>query len=139
MKFTINIETSEPMDIKRIADALTGSTATVTTGNAKPAAKTAVAASSDTGNAASTGQAATTDASPSETAAAVPSEKQIMDAANGAVAKLGTGGQLKVKNWIATNFQQENGTPAGLKSVKDAQKADLVAKMNQITTGTLSI
>jgi len=129
VKITINIETNEPADIERIATALTGGTATVkTTKAAAPAAA-----------AANTAPAAAAANTPAAAAPAVPSDKQIMDAVNPAVAKLGAGGQEKLKGWIAANYKTKDGAPAGLKSVADDQKADMVAKFALIAAGTLTI
>jgi hypothetical protein len=144
MNYTLTINSTDPADLTRVAQALNGSTGEVT-GKQTPmkaaAAKpdTAAAASSASTAPTSTGQIATTAASPSEPAADMPSEKAIMDAANAAVGKLGAGGQNKIKDWIAKGFQKADGTPAGLKTVKDSQKADMVAKLNQIAAGVVSL
>ena len=141
MKITLNIETNDPADLSRIAAALSGEAVTVTT--TKPAAtrasgKSETAASAATGP--SSGQASTpAAASPSEQAAPVPSEADLIAAGNAAVAKVGVGGPDKVKKYIAEHFQKADGSPGTLKLTAENQRAKLLADLQAIGRGEITL
>ena len=137
MNYTLTINSQDPAYLCRVAAALSGTAEPKTLVKAPPTKE--VAAQPDTAATATAVPTATTAAPPSEAAAAdIPSDKQVMDAANAAVAKTGAGGQNKVKEWIAKNFQQKDGSPAGLKSIRDEQKAAMVMGLNSIAAGALA-
>lgn len=155
MKIILNIETNDPADLSRIAAALNGEAVTVTT--TKPATtrasgKSETAASAATGP--SSGQAstpaatsqpsdngpsATTAASPPEQAAPVPSEADLIAAGNAAVAKVGVGGPDKVKKYIAEHFQKADGSPGTLKLTAEHRRAKLLADLQAIGRGEITL
>jgi hypothetical protein len=65
----------------------------------------------------------------------VPDEAALTTAANSAIAKLGAGAQAKVKEYIAATFQKDDGSPAGLRTVRADQRARLLADLNAFAAG----
>lgn len=155
MKIILNIETNDPADLNRIAAALNGEAVTVTTtrpATTRTSGKSETAASAATGP--SSGQAstpaatsqpsdngpsATTAASPSEQTAPVPSEADLIAAGNAAVAKVGVGGPDKVKKYIAEHFQKADGSPGTLKLTAENQRAKLLADLQAIGRGEITL
>jgi len=140
MKIILNIETNDPADLSRIAAALNGEAVTVTT--TKPAttrstkaAESPTPAPVQTGASASAGTAA---ASLSEQAA-VPTEADLIAAGNAAVAKVGNGGPDKVKKYIAEKFQKADGSPGTLKLTAENQRAKLLADLQAIGRGEITL
>lgn len=72
-------------------------------------------------------------------AAPVPTEDQLVAAANSAVVAVGASGAARVKAFVAANFQKEDGSPGTLKGVKDSQKAALLAGLQRIAAGQLAL
>lgn len=70
-------------------------------------------------------------------AAPVPTEDQLVAAANSAVVAVGASGAARVKAFVAGNFQKEDGSPGTLKGVKDSQKAALLAGLQRIAAGQI--
>jgi hypothetical protein len=163
MKITVNIETNEPADLIRVANALAGVMPDPSTGDAaKPATRrttktespaasvTTDQSSAPVGTPANTAQpfdsgpTATTAASPSEAPAVtlpateVP-EATLVAAANAAVEKLGPSGPAKVKAWIGANFQKDDGSPGTLKLTRADQRVKLLTELQQIAQGAKSI
>lgn len=154
MKIILNIETNDPADLSRIAAALSGEAVTVTT--TKPAATRASGKSENAVSAATgptsgqasapaatsqpsdNGPSATNTASPSEQAA-VPSEADLIAAGNAAVAKVGVGGPDKVKKYIAEKFQKADGSPGTLKLTAENQRAKLLADLQAIGRGEITL
>ena len=148
MKIILNIETNDPADLSRIAAALNGEAVTVTT--AKPAttrstkaaeSPTPAPAAATTAAPVQTGASAsaeTATASPSEQAA-VPTEADLIAAGNAAVAKVGNGGPDKVKKYIAEKFQKADGSPGTLKLTAENQRADLLADLQAIGRGEITL
>lgn len=150
MKITLNIETNDPADLERIAAALAGKEVAAPTG--KGATKAAAAASgtaASSGQAASqaggppasvSGQTATTAASPSDHSdAAVPSDADLIAAANVATAKVGVGGPDKVKAYIAKNFKKADGSPGTLKLTAEGDRARLLSDLQKIGRGEIAL
>jgi hypothetical protein len=148
MKITLNIETNDPADLERVAAALAGKDVAVTT-SGKPATaarttKTETAAAPSGGAAqasqaaqADQGQAASTAASVSE--AAVPSDADLIAAANAATGKVGVGGPDKVKTYIAANFKKADGSPGTLKTTAEGERAKLLLALQQIGRGEITL
>ncbi|MEN6527572.1 MAG: hypothetical protein ABFD65_13905 [Candidatus Polarisedimenticolia bacterium] len=156
MKITVNIETTDPADLIRVANALAGvmpdpaqpaaERATASRRSTKtesPAAQQATAPSSapDTPPAATsqtsvTGPTATTAASPSDVTV---TEADLVAAANAAVAKIGPSGPAKVKEWIAANFQKDNGSAGTLKLTRADQRPVLLKGLQEIGQGVKAI
>ena len=158
MKITVNIETNEPADLIRVANAIAGVMSDPSTGDAtkpttrrttkteNPAASAAadqssapVATPANTAQPFDTGPTATTAASPSETPAMEVSEATLVAAANAAVEKLGPSGPAKVKAWIGANFQKDDGSPGTLKLTRADQRVKLLTELQQIAQGAKSI
>lgn len=146
MKITLNIETNDPADLERIAAALAGKEVAVTTG--KPAAARAQTPKTDTAAAASAAQntaqtageatpAASATTSPSE--GAVPSDQELVAAANVAAGKLGVGGPDKLKNYIAANFKKADGSPGTLKMTAEGDRARLLDTLGKIGRGEITL
>ncbi len=76
-------------------------------------------------------QTNTAAASPSD----IPDEAALTAAANAAIAKLGPGAQGKIKEYIGANYQKDDGSPAGLRTVKVEQRAGLLADLNAFASG----
>lgn len=72
-------------------------------------------------------------------AAPVPTDDQLVAAANSAVVAVGASGAARVKAFVAANFQKEDGSPGTLKGVKDSQKAALLAGLQRIAAGQLAL
>lgn len=70
-------------------------------------------------------------------AAPVPTEDQLVAAANSAVVAVGASGAARVKAFVASNFQKEDGSPGTLKGVKDSQKAALLVGLQRIAAGQI--
>jgi hypothetical protein len=155
MKITVNIETNEPADLIRVANALAGVMPDPSTGDAakpttrrttkteSPAASVATDQSSAPTPAPSepfdSVPTATTTASPSEAPAVEVSEATLVAAANAAVEKLGPSGPAKVKAWIGANFQKDDGSPGTLKLTRADQRVKLLTELQQIAQGAKSI
>lgn len=148
MKITLNIETNDPADLERIASALAGKSVTVTEG--KPAAtrqqtKTETAPSGGAAQAsqsaqAGSGQGASTAASGSDAGgAAVPSDADLIAAANTATGKVGNGGPDKVKTYIANNFKKADGSPGTLKTTAEGDRARLLSDLQKIGRGEITL
>lgn len=165
MKITLNIETNDPADLSRIAAALNGEAVTVTT--TRPAApRTTKAAENPTpassalaGAGTAHSQTASADtAAPSNTQSAsgaavtspqtvstgaatdtVPTEADLIAAGNAAVAKVGNGGPDKVKRYIAEHFQKADGSPGTLKLTAEPQRAKLLANLQAIGRGEITL
>ena len=149
MKITVNIETSDPNDVVRIGQALGGASMTVsltdtaapkaTREKREPVASPPASAPASAPAAAPTVAGTPTPSPMSAPASAAPSEADIIAAVNGAVATLGVSGVEKIKNYIKANFQKPDGSPAGLKSVRDDQKPKLMADLQGIAAGTITL
>jgi hypothetical protein len=168
MKITVNIETNEPADLIRVANALAGVMPDPSTGDAtKPATRRTTktenplssAAAGAVTEAASTASAATAEhlntqnasvagaTSPqtvstgagTEHPAMEVSEATLVAAANAAVEKLGPSGPAKVKAWIGANFQKDDGSPGTLKLTRADQRVKLLTELQQIAQGAKSI
>jgi len=150
MKITLNIETNDPADLERIAAALAGKEVAVTTGKPATPKKTETAAASGTAassagashtdagtQTSASGQTATTTASPSE--GAVPSDQDLVAAANVATGKLGAGGPDKVKTYIAANFKKADGSPGTLKTTAEGDRARLLDALQKIGRGEITL
>lgn len=145
MKITLNIETNDPADLERIAAALAGKEVAVTTGKPAAAAKKDTAAASTASNAQSAaatqaGTSATTspDATP-PSEGAVPSDQELVAAANVAAGKLGVGGPDKLKNYIAANFKKADGSPGTLKMTAEGDRARLLDTLGKIGRGEITL
>jgi hypothetical protein len=143
MKITINIETADFGDLARIAAGLGGEAVTVT--QAKPSAKAAKSAEAAAPAVAPAPAPApapvpAVDAPPAaqpEQAPAVPTEADLIAAANAAVGKLGVGGPELVKSYIAAKFTKADGSAGTLKLVADDQRSRLLKTLQDIGTGAL--
>lgn len=148
MKIILNIETNDPADLSRIAAALNGEAVTVTTTKPATTRSTKAAESPTPAPAAATtaapvqtgasASAKTATASPSEQAA-VPAEADLIAAGNAAVAKVGNGGPDKVKKYIAEKFQKADGSPGTLKLTAENQRAKLLADLQAIGRGEITL
>lgn len=145
MKITLNIETNDPADLERIAAALAGKDVAVTA--TRPASKPATAAKADPApsNAVqppanvvpeATPQAGATQ-SPSDQP--VPSEAELIAAANAAVAKVGNGGPAKIKDYVAANYTKADGSPGTLKLTAENQRAALLDALMKIGRGEIAL
>lgn len=159
MKITVNIETNDPSDLIRVANALAGVMPDPSTGAAeKPksnrttarndAAAQATTATSapattpvNTSSSFDSGPTATTAASPTDPTppAAIVTEADLTAAANAAAAKLGGQGPAKIKAWIAASFQKADGSPGTLKLTRADQQAALLAGLQEIAQGVKAI
>lgn len=147
MKITLNIETNDPADLERIAAALAGKSVTVTEGKpATAAAKKIETAAQSTATAAQAGQteqskASLAAASSSSDAggAAVPSDADLIAAANTATGKVGNGGPDKVKTYIANNFKKADGSPGTLKTTAEGDRARLLSDLQKIGRGEITL
>lgn len=146
MKITLNIETNDPADLERIAAALAGKEVAVTTG--KPAVAKATAAKTETAPSAGAAQAsqsaqdqsaAASAASGSDAGGAVPSDQELVAAANVAAGKLGVGGPDKLKNYIAANFKKADGSPGTLKMTAEGDRARLLDTLGKIGRGEITL
>jgi len=143
MKITLNIETNDPADLERIAAALAGKEVAVTTG--KPAAaKTQTASAATASKAASDPAPAQTEtagvqAAPADAGGAVPSDQELVAAANVAAGKLGVGGPDKLKNYIAANFKKADGSPGTLKMTAESDRARLLDTLGKIGRGEITL
>ncbi len=72
-------------------------------------------------------------------AAPIPTDDQLVAAANSAVVAAGASGAARVKAFVAANFQKEDGSPGTLKGVKDSQKAALLTGLQRIAAGQLAL
>lgn len=144
MKITLNIETNDPADLERIAAALAGKEVAVTTGKpaATKAAKTETAPSAGAAQASQSAQdqsAAASAASGSDAGGAVPSDQELVAAANVAAGKLGVGGPDKLKNYIAANFKKADGSPGTLKMTAEGDRARLLDTLGKIGRGEITL
>ncbi len=129
----INLDT-EKDDVARVLSALAGThgfpaPAAVPTPSAPPKAK---AEKKETPAAPEPAPAAITAGAPSDY---VPTEAELSTAANSAIDKLGAGAQARVKEYIAATFQKDDGSPAGLRTVRADQRARLLADLNAFAAG----
>ncbi len=67
--------------------------------------------------------------------AEIPDEAALTAAANAAIAKLGPGAQGKIKEYIGATYQKDDGSPAGLRTVKVEQRAALLTDLNAFASG----
>lgn len=144
MKITLNIETNDPADLERIAAALAGKGVTVTAGKSttKVAEKPDTAHSAGAAQASQSAQAqsgAASAASGSDAGGAVPSDAELIAAANAATGKIGVGGPDKVKSYIAANFKKADGSPGSLKTTAEGQRAALLDALQKIGRGEISL
>lgn len=148
MKITVNIETNEPADLIRVANALAGVMPDPSTGDAaKPATRRStktenpVATASEVASAPAPAPSEPSPAAsaPVETPAMEVSEATLVAAANAAVEKLGPSGPAKVKAWISANFQKDDGSPGTLKLTRADQRVKLLTELQQIAQGAKSI
>lgn len=145
MKITLNIETNDPADLERVAAALAGKDVAVTTsGKPATAARTTktetAAAPSTTATAAAAQAAPAADPVPAAVAdAAVPSDADLIAAANAATGKVGVGGPDKVKTYIAANFKKADGSPGTLKTTAEGERAKLLLALQQIGRGEITL
>lgn len=138
MKITLNIETNDPADLERIAAALAGKGATVIEG--KPATtRSAKSDNAPPAGAAPASQGASLAASGSDTGAAVPSDADLIAAANVATAKVGVGGPDKVKAYIAKIFRKADGSPGTLKLTAEGDRARLLSDLQKIGRGEIAL
>ena len=144
MKITLNIETNDPADLERIAAALAGKEVAVTTGKPAAAAKKDAASSVTAASSAApekspgaTAEHTATAASPSE--GAVPSDQDLVAAANVATGKVGVGGPDKVKTYIAANFKKADGSPGTLKTTAEGERARLLEALQKIGRGEITL
>lgn len=141
MKITLNIETNDPADLERIAAALAGKGVTVTAGRStKAAEKTEAAHSAGAAQASQSAQVQSDAASAaSGSSGAVPSDAELVAAANAATGKIGVGGPDKVKSYIAANFKKADGSPGSLKTTAEGQRAALLDALQKIGRGEISL
>lgn len=148
MKITLNIETNDPADLERIAAALAGKGVTVSEGKPRETAvknsKTETAHSAGAAQASQSAQAqaqAQSDAAPAASGSdgAVPSDAELIAAANAATGKIGVGGPDKVKAYIAANFKKADGSPGSLKTTAEGQRAALLDALQKIGRGEISL
>ena len=149
MKITLNIETNDPADLERIAAALAGKEVAVTTGKpaatrqAKTDASAGASGAAQSGTTASaSGPAPSSNAttSPSDQGgAAVPSDADLIAAANTATGKVGNGGPDKVKTYIANNFKKADGSPGTLKTTAEGDRARLLSDLQKIGRGEITL
>ena len=149
MKITLNIETNDPADLERVAAALAGKDVAVTTsGKPATAARTtkadtpasSTASTAQTAAAAQSGtQAATSPDATSLSEAAVPSNDDLVAAANAATAKIGVGGPDKVKTYIAANFKKADGSHGTLKTTAEGERTKLLLALQQIGRGEITL
>ncbi|MBK9156765.1 MAG: hypothetical protein IPM11_01315 [Micropruina sp.] len=153
MKLTLNIETTDTAALARVVAALNGEVApepvakpaSRAAGKPKePAASSGTAASSaqgstqaDASTSSASGQSATTAASPSEQP--VPSDAELVAAANAAVAKLGVSGPQKLKDYIAANFRKTDGSPGTLMSTAADQRSNLLTDLQRVGRGEITL
>lgn len=139
MKITLNIETNDPADLERIAAALAGKEVAVTTG--KPAApKKTETAPSTTATASAQQAAPAAEPAPAASAdAAVPSEADLIAAANAALGKAGNGGPAKIKAYIAANFKKADGSPGTVKETAEGDRARLLDHLQKIGRGEITL
>lgn len=140
MKLTI--ETENPAEIVAILAALTGSTAATPALKAadKPKAEKPAAPPTAVTTIASVAvqpePIQTTVAPPTPAATNnIPDEAALTAAANAAIAKLGPGAQGKIKEYIGATYKKDDGSPAGLRTVKVEQRAGLLADLNAFASG----
>jgi len=156
MKLTLTIETQDPAELARVAQALNGIdtgpqqgatrsftpdpevVAYVRPKKAAPA-PTAAAQEPKTTAPVTTATPYPDEAPAANTPSEPPTPAALNTAVNAACARLGNGGPAKVKAYIAANFTKPDGTPGGLMSTSDAQKSKLLAALNQIADGTLPL
>lgn len=149
MNMSITIQTEDPEAMQRVLAALAGVPAAVPAPLANPpkapkaekqkeapAPEQPVAAAPVAAAPSATLPApAVQDAPASAHSDYVPDEAELTAAANSAIAKLGAGAQAKVKEYIAKTFQKEDGTAAGLRTVRADQRAQLLADLKAFATG----
>lgn len=164
MKITINIETQNPEDLMRVAQALSGVMAPAENPNATAAAKatrptkaaepgataTATSTPSPTSPAPTTPAAAPATSAPSPTPpatvaaetsadAAPVTQADLTAAANQAVATVGPGSAAKVQVYIREHFTQPDGTPGTLMKTAPAQWPALLADLQKIARKELAL
>jgi hypothetical protein len=148
MKITVNIETNEPADLIRVANAIAGVMPDPSTGDAtKPATRrttktespVATASEAASAPAPAPSEPSPVASAPAETPAMEVSEATLVAAANAAVEKLGPSGPAKVKAWIGANFQKDDGSPGTLKLTRADQRVKLLTELQQIAQGAKSI
>lgn len=145
MKITLNIETNDPADLERIAAALAGKDVAVQVGKAREIAgvksnKTETAHSAGAAQASQSAQVQSDAASAaSGSSGAVPSDAELVAAANAATGKIGVGGPDKVKSYIAANFKKADGSPGSLKTTAEGQRAALLDALQKIGRGEISL
>lgn len=144
MKITLNIETNDPADLERIAAALAGNGVAVTTGKPATTTRKTETPSTASATAATQSQAAATETvqtatSPSDAGGAVPSDQELIAAANVATGKVGVGGPDKVKSYIAANFKKADGSPATLKMTAEGQRGALLDALQKIGRGEIAL
>jgi hypothetical protein len=138
MKLTLTIETQDPAELARVAQALNGiDTGPQETQAAKPRPSKAAASPVPV---AETKTPQTTVAAPTaDVSSEPPTPAALNTSVNAACSRLGNGGPAKVKAYIAANFTKPDGTPGGLVSTADAQKPALLKALNEIAAGTITL
>lgn len=150
MKITLHIEMDSAAELARFGAALAGVPALADTSTAAAPAAPAAATRQRTAKADAALQPSAAPAAqepaPSTAAPAVPETTGITitgadltAAANAAVAKLGASGVAKTKAYVAANFTRADGTPGTLLLTDAAQRPALLAALQKIGTGELSI
>lgn len=71
--------------------------------------------------------------------APVPTEAEIVAAANTCIEALGPGSQARIKAFIAGKYQRDDGSPAALKFIREDQKAALLDDLKAMAAGTLAV
>lgn len=142
MKLTLNIETSDPNDLVRVASALAGTGAVVQVTapeptkakrEAKPEPVAAPPAAQPTSFAS---PAPEQPAQPAATAEVT--DEDLVQAANNAAIKLGGGGQARMREYIKANFLQEDGSPGTMMKTKKSQRPALLFALQQMSRGELT-
>lgn len=141
MKIVLSIESTDPQDLVRVANALAGNNITFTSAApiAEPAAKTEPKPrTTKVEPVADAPKAATVEIAPAISQTPVAETltvATITAAANAAVAKLGPSGASKIKAWIAETFTQPNGQPGTLMLTAEDQRPALLTGLQEIGQG----
>lgn len=141
MKIVLSIESTDPQDLVRVANALAGNniTLTSTAPSAEPAAKAEPKPRVTKAElVAEAPKAATVETAPAidqPRVAETPTVATITAAANAAVAKMGPSGASKIKAWIAETFTQPNGQPGTLMLTAEDQRYALLAGLQELGQG----
>ncbi len=150
MKLTLNIEADSPEEMAGVLAALGGANlqpaaAKATRTKAEKPAEPTPAAPSTPPSAepvAAAPSPTATAAAPAATPAvadAPVTEADIVAAANAAAGKLGAAGPAKIRDFIKANFKKADGTEGTLKTTAPDQQPRLLACLQQIARGELTL